>query len=718
MGNYNTNNILNPAGAKSLAINANGDRGVVVAHPTIFPRVGVSPSSDTAAINAALLGGDVHVIIKGSATINAPLLVYSNTKLELYPGASVSYDVLARGELLSNYSASHPQRSIGANGTTAGCSMVAGSNILATTDGSFSPDDVGRSITVQDAGPQFATHILTGRVTSYIDTNHVVLDVAAVASVSFVRALVFNVDRNIEVVGGVWTRDNAGAIGTFQGRYFDSIDAGHIFASLHQMNFIHCDNVSVHALRQSATIGKYGVRFGDSFNPSAYNLSFDNVADGVHLDGKVYGAYIGRIRGTTGDDSVAITCLDAYQTDVEGDIENVIIEDVKTTAETNQVKVVGGYDRKLRDIVIRDIRGISEGCAISVQDDLAYCGTTDIDGLVIENVCSSVSGNVQVLVSASYGKNAKISNIHGKDSTAPYQAMVSIGGSWKKVTVDGVDRGSDSTITTVNNVSVSQGASVDALVISNLYAEYPTGKVGSLFVSNGAIGHLFGSDWGSKSADTGSGKGIVLLFSQYSSIGSYTLNNVSVLKGEALLSTAYGDNAPIVGPGIINGLSIDSSYTIINAAVNLDVTLNGLYSNNLGLHRPISINQGASVKLRGSGLSEGAVSPWWAGYYINSGTFKNYNRDWHGTKPTATGGTGPSVTGGSHSGVVTPGTGSPTVVTVTYISPYDAAPMCTISPKTAQNLYISDTSAGSFSVRDLSGGAVGAFTYTVSTYGD
>lgn len=81
---------ISPIGAKLFGKSSAGSVGWIKSVDTVVPVVGVSPAADTAAINAALLGGNKHVLITGDATISSSLVIYSNTFLEVKPGATIT----------------------------------------------------------------------------------------------------------------------------------------------------------------------------------------------------------------------------------------------------------------------------------------------------------------------------------------------------------------------------------------------------------------------------------------------------------------------------------------------------------------------------------------------------------------------------------------------------------------------------------------------------
>lgn len=73
-----------------------------------FSRIGVKAVScggtdDTGTINAALSGGNVHVILSGSCATTTSLVAYSNTWLEVSPGSSVTQAASNTTTLLKNH---------------------------------------------------------------------------------------------------------------------------------------------------------------------------------------------------------------------------------------------------------------------------------------------------------------------------------------------------------------------------------------------------------------------------------------------------------------------------------------------------------------------------------------------------------------------------------------------------------------------------------------
>lgn len=173
-------------------------------------------------------------------------------------------------------------------------------------------------------------------------------------------------DTRISLRGGYWDRGANGG--------------GNIGHSLHTLVFRRVDGLVVENVEVATRAGKYAVNIADATDFRVSNPTFDHVySDGVHIQGPASHGLIEHVRGTTSDDSVAITGND-YETyaDVHGDVTNVTIRDVDTRSDVaNLVKVLAGLDCAIDDIDVQKVRGTHGQSAVWIGDDHGHATTSD-----------------------------------------------------------------------------------------------------------------------------------------------------------------------------------------------------------------------------------------------------------------------------------------------------------------------------------------------------
>ncbi|PYC67587.1 hypothetical protein C7C45_21585 [Micromonospora arborensis] len=193
-------------------------------------------------------------------------------------------------------------------------------------------------------------------------------------------------DRNIRVTGGTWIRaDLAGGIGP----------------ALHTLCFRRVDNLLLEGLAVKTFGDKYAISLGDVTDATVNRISFAVQSDGVHIQGPAVRTRVTTLRGSTGDDTVAITPRDwqAYD-DVSGPVIDTHIEDIDVTSAAALVKVLGGSpETAALRTTVRGVAGSARNNVLWVGDDTAEWRTTggQIDELTVERVTAATVPGRHVL---------------------------------------------------------------------------------------------------------------------------------------------------------------------------------------------------------------------------------------------------------------------------------------------------------------------------------
>ena len=198
-------------------------------------------------------------------------------------------------------------------------------------------------------------------------------------------------DGDITVIGGTWVRaDGVGGAGP----------------DLHTLRFRRVDHLVLSGLAVQTSGDKYAISLGDVTDTTVTRIRFEVQSDGVHIQGPAARTRIATIRGSTGDDTVAITPRDwqSYD-DVSGPVTDTVIEDVDVISAAALVKVLGGSpETAALRTTVRGVAGRAHNNVIWVGDDTAEWRTTggQVDDLVVEQVAAeTVPGRHVVFVNGS-----------------------------------------------------------------------------------------------------------------------------------------------------------------------------------------------------------------------------------------------------------------------------------------------------------------------------
>ena len=461
-GHPNPLEALRPSRRRMLGLAAVGTVGALTAVATgggpanavDATVMSVNPRTSTASINAWLAVGGVRVL-KGATVLSGPLVIPSGTQLD---ASSASITGAIGDNVLRNASA------IPTATTTA--TVRAGSAAITTKAAVFSAASVGRAVQVLGAGPRAgnakAPGSMYGRIVSVQSSTRATLSVPATGTVTAATTYLFPPDdHDISITGGTWTnRSKNGLSQTTQSHGLFLRRAARVCLS----------GLTVHSTGSAQTGGQYAVSFGDVRDVTVEDIAFiDTASDGVHFQGPASKLAIRRITGErTGDDLVAFTTVDGQTHagsrlgDCEGDITDVVVEDVQGKACLCLLKVTSGIgangvQRRIRRFSASGFSGTVTGrFPIAIVN---YAGPTWFEGTV-SGVSAIGTGGTAVQVDV-----GTLGALVVEDVTAP---------AGSRAAVDGIVRvaatsASSVTVNRVTNRSVATGtASAVALAIGSV----------------------------------------------------------------------------------------------------------------------------------------------------------------------------------------------------------------------------------------------------------
>jgi hypothetical protein len=338
-------------------------------------------TDDTTVVNAILAASaGKRVVGRHGQTylMTAPPVVHSGSTLDMY-GCTVTIKAGSNTNLLINRAVQTVRRVTDAATTSA-------SQTITSATAAFTAGDVGKTIVVHGAGPAGA--LLTTTVSAVTNGTTATLTAAASTTTSGTYAAVGNRDANITIRGGVWNRisPNGGSNGW----------------DLHCFRLRHIDGLLVENVTITSGAGKYAVSVGDITDAKIRDVTLSAFSDGIHIQGPAYRTHVAQIRGTTADDTVAITPRDwAAYDEVFGHVEDTLIEDVTATSTAAcLVKVLGGSPATaVRRTRVCRVSGSAAINPVIVGDDTAQANTTggQVDDISIEDVKAAGASSQPVI---------------------------------------------------------------------------------------------------------------------------------------------------------------------------------------------------------------------------------------------------------------------------------------------------------------------------------
>lgn len=445
---------------------------------------------------------------------------------------------------------------------------------------------------------------------------NMLIDAAHNANVQTVPSTIFNVT----VIGGTWDRGNNN--GTNNGTH--SIVLGGNTPIVEKCIF-------------KSTAGKYSLLFQNAINFVARDLYMNNTfSDGVHIQGPSARGYIENIRGTTGDDMVAITPNDysAYTWGNEGDVTDILIDGVQiiNQAIANAVRILGGKKGSTvlntKRIKVKNITGTgitSFGNAVYIGDDNSDANTRNgqIDDVTIDGISVILQGASNSLVNISgISTSLTIPNITIKNVAilSDMSSVVSCTHLVTNLVLENV-KGTTSTTTCNGIVYLSAGSytTITRLMMSHIDITY-AGSAGGNLINAATSGQVLADVW----------------------LSDVYINNMAGIADIITTTNFYLSDIRIVGNSRILFLEVGAAVIVqgasgINAANTSNHIVSGTAIESKSLNFPLdctnaflTLNNGDMAYNTNSGLAAG-VGPViyngsaWQG--ANSSTFVDLIND-------------------------------------------------------------------------------------------
>lgn len=354
-------------------------------------------ADDSAALNAALAaGGSFAAKDDASYTISAPIVVPSNTDVD-FGKATITKKSGTTGNMLQNSACT-------AAATASDGAMTASGTTLTTT----LVASIGQTVIVSGAGGTAgAPGPLVANVTA-VGTGTLTLAKAAANTVSGAAVASFTRDSNIRVRGGYWVRGNLGSSGA------PSWASGATAYGLHNILLRRIDGLAVEDLRiNNTTAGSYGIAVGDCTDFLLDKIRGSATSSGIQVNGPASDGVISRVKMTTSDDIVALTCRDyTIDEDTQGDITDVEINSTHQIA-ANSVCLLAGAGTSLLRIGVNGIYGTANNRALRVIDDTSSVNTQGgvIDGVTARGIKAATSGTSKVAVSSTGIRDLRLEDV-------------------------------------------------------------------------------------------------------------------------------------------------------------------------------------------------------------------------------------------------------------------------------------------------------------------
>jgi hypothetical protein len=466
------------AGTSSLVIGTGAGTALdaAAAAATYAQVIGLGVSNatdDTTALNARLAtaGGKTAKGMHGqSYKISGPLVVMSGSVLDM-TGCTITLLAGSNTNMLVN----------GAMATTRSVKdfvTTAASAVVTSATAAFTAGDAGKPISIYGAGPSGGR--LDTTILSYQSATQVTLNTTASIALT-TGGSIGPRDSNIRITGGTWVRasgnNTPGGSGVGQAQNLNSICLRHI------------DGLRVERYSYASTDGKYGVSVGDVTDYVIEDGIYAAASDGVHVDGWSYRGGIRRICGATGDDLIGVTGNPGSPyvatSDTCGDIEDLVIEDCKITAQTavgNAVSIVGDPDATTyatRRVTINRCGDMFNAAQRSVMLSNGLTDTTlnDCFGHVTVN---TLNGGLTTRVFTGLRINGQRLTYRTGTTT---EAILTLNTTIAGMLVDGVTINGSTGTAKVCPITIGPGTVFNSVVVRNV----------ELDISNGSIVYIYGA---------------------------------------------------------------------------------------------------------------------------------------------------------------------------------------------------------------------------------
>ena len=584
-----------------------GDGALNAAFATVLASNGAT--DQTTRINAALAAGNgfgVRKTVKLVGDFNVTqIVVPSSTTLDCRD-ATITQISGTGINILVNTAALANKRTIYAAMTSGSAVLTATATNESIAAAPFAAGDVGKRVIVQGAGVAGAP--LDTTIIAITSASAVTLAATASTTVSGQYAAVGARDKDITVLGGVWSKNSNGPDGSYLA---------------HQLRFRHLDGLRVDGVAFDSIGGKYGVSVGDCTRFSVQNIGGPKQgSDVVHINGPASFGSITNINvASIHDDLVSLTAGDSTGgankvRDTAGDITDIEVDTglyQVSTYTSSCLKIVAGKTMDnsanywIRRVRARNFTGPDTNGAVVYIGDSSGGSYDDIDVDGVRSLGGSSKGCVIIQGGNSIDR-LRLANL--KPDPADSYA-VSVGASVKRLEVSGLKL--TATTGAPNGVTVYSGT-VDNLILDRVQVSSPSGA--ALRIQSGATVTMavlskLNIDSGYKLIDapTGAALGhvsIVNLTSVNSPYPLAILSTVTTMSVSGLAATGVTALAWVQGAGALTlvGMSgIDTNNDTMLGTVNVAAasSLNSLNKD------PDRFTSGEEIVMRL--LAQGAPQP-------------------------------------------------------------------------------------------------------------
>ena len=300
-------------------------------------------------------------------------------------------------------------------------------------------------------------------------------------------------DRRISIIGGTFDGncDEMGLDGKYEAvhRLDHPYSPDRFCGKL--MRFAHVDGLSLEKITVKDPVS-YGVQIADSRGFLVRDVCFDynhhfGTTDGIHINGPAKDGVIENLYGTTNDDMVSLTTIDEPHAEVTvGAISNVYIHNVSAENGYSGVRLLAAGDFPITDVRIDGVYGDYRHNAVLVSHHYTRPNTKIwFDGIVIENVHASKSEHPLGDDCFTYWEREAY--------RAPiiwFEKGINVG----YASIRNVIRRERSMATCAYLLKLDEGATIDKLVIENVYQTNSEGVEAPVIFNKATIGDFVERD--------------------------------------------------------------------------------------------------------------------------------------------------------------------------------------------------------------------------------
>ena len=300
-------------------------------------------------------------------------------------------------------------------------------------------------------------------------------------------------DKNIEIIGGIWDGncDNMGLEGEYEAVHrLDDPYSPDLFKGK-LVRFAHVDNIVLEKMTIKDPVS-YGVQIADSVGFVTRDIHFDynwhfGTTDGIHINGPSCDGVIENLTGTTNDDMVSLTTIDESHAEItKGDISNVYIHNVSAHNGYSGVRLLSAGDYDINRVVIDGVYGDYRHNAVLVsQHNMTPNQRTWFDDLVIQNVHASKSCTPLTEDCFTYWEKECY-----RGPVIWFEKNINVG----RCVIRDVTRHEESKVTCGYLIQLDKNATIDRLLIENVYQTNAEGVEAPVFFNEATIGQYIERD--------------------------------------------------------------------------------------------------------------------------------------------------------------------------------------------------------------------------------